>query len=179
MNKKLLPNRTYNVDGFKFTTDNFIKDGVSNPRVNLVEIDNLELGPTPVRRDGTEQARTKTVKDGNLGSPPDDGGHNVGAQFNGPVEQINYNPQNQNINRSPSSTNGDRGGEWYQMEKEWADILKGTLTELRGKPVTPPITNIKINKFFDDVAHPLRASKYEVTFKINGETFSNTIFNPF
>jgi hypothetical protein len=43
LNNRLLPNRIYEVDGFRYTTDNFIVNGVSNPRVPQVEIANLEL----------------------------------------------------------------------------------------------------------------------------------------
>jgi hypothetical protein len=170
LNKDLLPNHIYEIDGFIYHTDNF-------GNVNLIEIDNLTLGPFPSRRDQVEQGRAKTIKDGNL-IRPDDGGHGVGAQFNGPVEQINYDPQNPSINQPASPTRGT-DGEWYVMEKEWADILKGNLTVLENKAVTPPITNVKINKFFEDAAHPKRASRYRVTFDCNGENFVRLIDNPF
>lgn len=48
----------------------------------------------------------------------DDGGHLIGAQFKGPKDIDNLVPQNSQINRS--------GGEWFNMETEWANALKET-----------------------------------------------------
>ncbi|WP_370314478.1 DNA/RNA non-specific endonuclease [Guptibacillus hwajinpoensis] len=48
--------------------------------------------------------------------PDDDGGHLIGAQFNGPPDIDNLVPQNSQINR--------RGGVWYEMETEWGPCIK-------------------------------------------------------
>ena len=47
--------------------------------------------------------------------PDDDGGHLIGTQFHGSGDIDNLVAQNKQINRS--------GGEWYNMEKEWANAL--------------------------------------------------------
>lgn len=47
---------------------------------------------------------------GKTGLPGDDGGHLIGARFDGHGENINLVPQNSNLNRSA----------WKRMENSWA-----------------------------------------------------------
>lgn len=51
---------------------------------------------------------------GNLGIENDEGGHLIGARFNGPTDAFNLVPQNANLNR----------GYWKTMENHWASELK-------------------------------------------------------
>lgn len=53
-----------------------------------------------------EQPNAKDIKNGNTGTPPDDGGHIASTETGGPCEQINYYPMNPSINRN--------GGAWRE-----------------------------------------------------------------
>ena len=55
----------------------------------------------------------------------DNGGHMIGAQFNGPVELINYHAQH-----GPTNSNG----EWWSMEQRWAARVATTSIEVNIKP---------------------------------------------
>lgn len=68
-----------------------------------------------VQQKGMHTQRTVGGKDRKL---DDDGGHLIGAQFKGPKDIDNLVPLNSQINRS--------GGEWFNMETEWANALKET-----------------------------------------------------
>lgn len=57
----------------------------------------------------TEQGNAKDIKNGNTGTPPDDGGHMASKETGGPCEQINYYPMNPSINR--------RGGAWRSLSQ--------------------------------------------------------------
>ena len=157
LNNKLLPDRIYDVDGFKYTTD-------AQGRVKKIEAE-ITYAQPPHRRDGVEQGRAKDVKNGRTDPPVDQGGHMVGARFNGPVEQINYFPQNAGLNQ----------GAWKSMEDEWAAISQGTNTTLG----VPPI-RVEIYPFFEDAARPLRPSRFEVkSWYNNVEQPLRPFANPF
>ncbi|MFZ4199010.1 DNA/RNA non-specific endonuclease [Paenibacillus sp. NPDC058898] len=80
----------------------------------------------------------------------DDGGHLIGAQFKGPKDIDNLVPQNSQINRS--------GGEWFNMETEWANALK----EIPPKKVT-----VKIDPVYS--GDSMRPDTFRVTYEIEGE----------
>lgn len=80
----------------------------------------------------------------------DDGGHLIGAQFKGPKDIDNLVPQNSQINRS--------GGEWFNMETEWANALK----EIPPKKVT-----VKIDPVYS--GDSMRPDIFKVTYEIEGE----------
>ncbi|MDG5471609.1 DNA/RNA non-specific endonuclease [Jeotgalibacillus sp. ET6] len=82
--------------------------------------------------------------------PDDDGGHLIGAQFNGPGDIDNLVPQNSQINRS--------GGVWYNMETEWVKALK----EVPPKKVSVNIKPIYLND-------SLRPDSYKIRYQIEGE----------
>lgn len=82
---------------------------------------------------------------GKLGEDGDEGGHLIGARFNGPSDAFNLVPQNANLNR----------GEWKAMENEWAravDAKKKVQVEI--KPL-----------YYDDTKRP---EYFSVTYTIDG-----------
>ena len=80
----------------------------------------------------------------------DDGGHLIGTQFNGSGDLDNLVAMNRDINRS--------GGEWFNMEKDWAKALK----ETPPKKVTVNIEPIYSGK-------SLRPDSFDITYKIEGK----------
>ena len=92
----------------------------------------------------------------------DDGGHLIGNRFYGSGDIDNLIPQNSKVNRS--------GGEWYEMEKEWADIC-----EKKGRKKGRVEVSIK-PIYTDDTGRP---SKIEVIYWVNGvKRKPKTIQNP-
>lgn len=82
--------------------------------------------------------------------PDDDGGHLIGAQFKGPKDIDNLVPQNSQINRS--------GGEWFNMETEWANALKET---------PPKKVTVQINPTYS--GDSMRQDAFEVIYHIEGQ----------
>ncbi|WP_342472636.1 DNA/RNA non-specific endonuclease [Metasolibacillus sp. FSL H7-0170] len=82
--------------------------------------------------------------------PDDDGGHLIGAQFKGPKDIDNLVPQNSQINRS--------GGEWFDMETEWANALKET---------PPKKVTVQINPTYS--GDSMRPDSFLVEYVIEGE----------
>lgn len=99
---KLKTNKTYDVDGYLYRTDDL-------GRVKSVQA-KLELKNKG--RNTYQQGKSVKLKDGVKGE--DDGGHLIAQIFNGPGEQINYVPQKSTLNR----------GDWKAMENSWARALK-------------------------------------------------------
>ncbi|AFS78664.1 hypothetical protein Curi_c16570 [Gottschalkia acidurici 9a] len=82
--------------------------------------------------------------------PNDDGGHLIGRQFHGSGDIDNLFAQNSQINRA--------GGEWYTMEKEWANALKEIL---------PRKVSVKIDPIYsNDLSRP---DSFEITYEIEGK----------
>ena len=108
--KQLLPNTKYVTnDNYKYTTDEFGR---------IVNVNAPELVLKKANRNKYAQANVG----GKDRLPDDDGGHLIGAQFNGPPDIDNLVPQNNQINR--------RGGVWYEMETEWSECIeRGTSQE--------------------------------------------------
>ena len=110
----LLPNAIYVVDSYvKFTTN-------AKGRVEKIE---ATLQGNARGRDSYQTQQAKHFKDGVKATPVDHGGHMIAAQFNGPVEQINYFPQLASQN---SFTGGVNAG-WYKMEGRWRTNIASTV----------------------------------------------------
>jgi hypothetical protein len=135
----LAPNAHTSIGGYHYATDGY-------GRVKSVK---GKLAHLPGERDVKNQ-----VKAGRMGQPGDDGGHLIGAQFNGPKDAINVVPQNANLNR----------GEWKSMEMDWKRNLQ------EGKPV-----NIDIRpKYTGDSVRP---SSFVVRYEVDGKTYRKVFIN--
>ncbi|MCM3004002.1 DNA/RNA non-specific endonuclease [Priestia koreensis] len=145
--KELAPNVRYvTQDGYKYTTDEL-------GRIVDVEADNLILLEAD-RNLGMQRAAGREDR-----LPDDDGGHLIGTQFHGSGDIDNLVAQNKQINRS--------GGEWYNMEKEWANALGG-------KP--PKKVTVKIEPVYQGTS--LRPNYFEIVYEIEGKgIFEKTIRN--
>lgn len=101
---RLPPNTTYELNGYKYTTD-------AEGRIKKVE---GKLRLESADRNPYAQ-RTVGVGDGRL--PDDQGGHLIGSQFGGYGGKENLTPMAGEINNY-------HAGEWGQMEKNWAEQLR-------------------------------------------------------
>lgn len=136
--KQLLPNTKYVTnDNYKYTTDELGR---------IVSVDAPELVLKKANRNKYAQSNVG----GKDRLPDDDGGHLIGAQFNGPPDIDNLVPQNSQINR--------RGGVWYEMETEWANALK----EVPSKKVSVSIEPIYSN-------NSMRPDSFIVEYEIEGQ----------
>jgi predicted ribonuclease toxin of YeeF-YezG toxin-antitoxin module len=136
--KELIPNAKYITDdGYKYTTDEF-------KRIIDVDADELVLK----KADRNKYAQAHTGEKDRL--PDDDGGHLIGAQFNGPPDIDNLVAQNSQINR--------RGGVWYEMETEWANALK---------EIPPRKVSVKIEPIYSNLS--MRPDSFTVEYQIEGE----------
>ncbi|WLR44383.1 DNA/RNA non-specific endonuclease [Bacillus carboniphilus] len=135
--KELLPDAKYVTnDNYKYITDEY-------GRIINVEAPVLVL----------KKADRNKYAQANVGGKdrlPDDGGHLIGAQFNGPSDIDNLVAQNSQINR--------RGGVWYEMETEWANALK----ERPPKKVSVSIEPIYYN-------NSVRPYSFLVEYEIEGQ----------
>jgi hypothetical protein len=127
---KLEPNKTYEKNGYTYKTDEAGRSAVISGEIKL--------------KDGTRnrQMQHDVAK---LGDEGDEGGHLIGARFNGPSDAFNLVPQNANLNR----------GEWKAMENEWAraaEANKKVMVEI--KPL-----------YYDDTKRP---EYFSVTYTIDG-----------
>ncbi|WP_219375701.1 DNA/RNA non-specific endonuclease [Bacillus mycoides] len=145
--KELVPNVRYiTEDGYKYTTDEF-------GRIVDVEAGELILQKGK-RNKGMQVAAGREDR-----LPDDDGGHLIGTQFHGSGDIDNLIAQNRQINRS--------GGEWYNMEQEWANALGG-------KP--PKKVTVKIEPVYQGTS--LRPNYFEIVYEIEGKgIFEKTIRN--
>ncbi|MCM2988266.1 DNA/RNA non-specific endonuclease [Bacillus safensis] len=121
-------------------------------RIVKVEVNELKYGET--KRNNYAQS--------NIGKPDrlpdDDGGHLIASIFKGSGDIDNLLPMNSQINRS--------GGKWYEMEQEWLAALK---------EVPPEKVSVSIRAFYE--SDSLRPSEFLVKYKIDGEVYTNTIYN--
>ena len=101
-------------------------------------------------------------------APADNGGHMIGAQFNGHVELINYFPQELNTNR---------GGDWKSVEDEWDAVLRGNEFNRNGIIIPAisggqTITDAVITMTFPSSTTTAPATKrpnaFSVTYKYGG-----------
>ena len=144
--KELLPNIQYvTEDGYRYSTDEF-------GRISKVEVDELVL-KKGARNSYSQRVagREDRVVEADTVEGLDDGGHLIATQFNGSGDLDNLVAMNRDINRS--------GGEWFNMEKEWAKALK----ETPPKKVTVNIEPIYLGK-------SLRPDRFKVTYEIESET---------
>ncbi|WP_233879555.1 DNA/RNA non-specific endonuclease [Virgibacillus halodenitrificans] len=136
--KELLPNTKYVTnDNYKYNTDKLGR---------IVNVDAPELVLKKANRNKYAQANVG----GKDRLPDDDGGHLIGAQFNGPLDIDNLVPQNSQINR--------RGGVWYEMENEWAKALK---------EVPPKKVSVNIEPIYSN--NSMRPDSFMVEFEIEGQ----------
>ena len=143
--KELLPNIQYVTEnGYRYSTDEF-------GRISKVEVDELVL------KKGTRNAHSQRVAgredrvvEADIVQVLDDGGHLIGTQFNGSGDLDNLVAMNRDINRS--------GGEWFNMEKDWAKAIK----ETPPKKVTVNIEPIYLGK-------SLRPDRFKVMYEIEGK----------
>ncbi len=101
---RLSPNSSYELNGYRYTTDD-------KGRIATVEGD---LRLEAADRDLYAQ-RTVGADDGRL--LDDQGGHLIGSQFGGYGGRENLTPMGKEVNAYHT-------GEWGQMEKSWAERLK-------------------------------------------------------
>ncbi|MGE7874899.1 DNA/RNA non-specific endonuclease [Bacillus paramycoides] len=136
--KELAPNVRYiTEDGYKYTTDELGR---------IVDVEAEEL----ILQKGKRNTRMQVAAGREDRLPDDDGGHLIGTQFHGSGDIDNLVAQNKQINRSD--------GEWYNMEKEWANALGG-------KP--PKKVSVKIEPVY--TGDSLRPSYFEIVYKIEGK----------
>ncbi|HDR7280856.1 MULTISPECIES: WXG100 family type VII secretion target [Bacillus cereus group] len=145
--KELAPNVRYiTEDGYKYTTDEL-------GRIVDVEAEELILQKGK-RNTGMQVAAGRENR-----LPDDDGGHLIGTQFHGSGDIDNLVAQNKQINRS--------GGEWYNMEKEWANALS---------EIPPKKVSVKIEPVYQGTS--LRPNYFEIVYEIEGKgIFEKTIRN--
>lgn len=74
----------------------------------------------------------------------------IGTQFNGSGDLDNLVAMNRDINRS--------GGEWFNMEKEWAKVLKET---------PPRKVTVNIEPIYSGKS--LRPDRFELVYQIDGD----------
>ena len=136
--KQLLPNTKYVTnDNYKYTTDEIGR---------IVSVEATEL----LLKKGERNKYAQANVGGKDRLPDDDGGHLIGAQFNGPPDIDNLVPQNSQINR--------RGGVWYDMETEWANALK---------EVPPKKVFVNIEPVYSN--NSMRPDSFIVEYEIEGE----------
>ncbi len=159
----LMKNFVYEVDNGRF-----IYETDELGRVMKITDNNVHYNsPLAGRRNGTAQLRAKKVKDGR--NPGDDGGHMISAESGGPVEQINYFPQNPKFNKR-----GDPGT-WRKME-EYLQKLKNN---------NPGDTfKFEVLPVFGDANRPGRPTMFRVKISQKGTPVSlpeefREIDNPF
>lgn len=91
---------------------------------------------------------------GKLGLEHDEGGHLIGARFDGPPDGFNLVPQNMNLNR----------GAWKAMENDWERHLKAReRVEVAISPV-----------YLDDSRRPI---DFDVLYRINDEYCMKSFHN--
>ncbi len=128
------------------------------------------------RRDSYEQTTRATDPSLKNGIATDQGGHMIAARFDGPVEQINYFPMNETVNRS---------GAWKLMENQWGRVINGTQVPLDGSANRPesPIVFVIRPVFIGNSGRPVR---FNVEYRYNGvlqtlsnnPNYTNPILNP-
>ena len=120
-------------------------------RISRVEADELVLKKG--KRNAHSQrvaGREYRITEAELKAGLDDGGHLIGTQFNGSGDLDNLVAMNHEINRS--------GGEWYNMEQEWASALK---------EVPPRKVTVDIQPVYS--GDSLRPDAFNIMYEIEGK----------
>jgi len=144
--KALAKNAEYTKNGYDYKTDEL-------GRIKEAKASELRL------EKGERNLYSQRTVGGTDRLDIDDGGHLFGTQFGGSGDIDNIVPQNWKVNRS--------GGEWYNMEKEWANALKET---------PPKNVSVKINPIYK--GNSMRPTEIKVRYKIGNEMTTRTIPNP-
>lgn len=132
--KALAKNAEYTKNGYDYKTDELGR--IKEAKASELRLEQGERNSYSQRIAGRED-RLVT----------DDGGHLFGTQFGGSGDIDNLVAQNRVSNRS--------GGEWYDMEKEWANALKET---------PPKKVSVKINPVYE--GNSMRPIELNVKYKI-------------
>ena len=132
--KALAKNAEYTKNGYDYKTDELGR--IKEAKASELRLEQGERNSYSQRIAGRED-RLVT----------DDGGHLFGTQFGGSGDIDNLVAQNRVSNRS--------GGEWYDMEKEWANALKET---------PPKKVTVKINPVYE--GNSKRPIEFNVKYKI-------------
>jgi hypothetical protein len=112
----------------------------------------------------------------------DDGGHLIGAQFNGPGEQINYVPMHKSLNQSVTGQDN-----WYKMESDWADYMNPPIPSNRNIPraqkkqiflkMLPQYPNGSIQGGSSLNGHSMRPNMIQVKYWVDEEKNVKTFYN--
>jgi hypothetical protein len=124
------PNAVYEKNGYTYRMDELARPVEVTGKLKLKE--------------GTRTRQQGEI--GKMGRPNDDGGHLIGAQFDGPPDAFNIRPQNSSLNR----------GQWEAMENRWANSIRD------GKNV-----DVKIEPQY--IGKSIRPSRYDVNYVVNGQ----------
>ena len=136
--KTVEPNATYEKNGYIYQTDSH----ACPVRVT----GELKLG---------EASRTKQQGEiGKLGNIGDEGGHIIGAQFDGPTDAFNIRPQDAHLNHS----------DFAKLEHQWARALDN------GQKV-----KVDISLHYSD--NTIRPDRYIVKYWIDGKEFKAILKN--
>jgi hypothetical protein len=145
----LEPNTLYKRGNYYFRTDD-------QKRISSV-YGQLEYLPEELRHRNVQQQRDAAL----LGIKDDDeGGHLIGARFNGSSDAFNLIPQNYNLNR----------GDWKSMENSWETAIKNGYDVIAQIEVLYPSNNSS--------RPSLLVAKYDFVHKETDERISNRLFFP-
>jgi filamentous hemagglutinin len=135
---ELKPNTIYEKDAYRFHTDEHGRPSLISGYLKLEK--------------GTRSEQQTIV--GKLGLEYDEGGHLIGARFNGPSDGFNLVPQNMNLNR----------GAWKVMENDWERHLKAhERVEVAISPV-----------YLDSSRRPIG---FDVLYQIEDEYYTKSFYN--
>ncbi|MCU7558153.1 DNA/RNA non-specific endonuclease, partial [Macrococcus capreoli] len=144
--KALKPNVEYvTPEGHLYRTDDL-------GRIKYVEVDNLYL------KKGKRKPHMQRVVGRIFRRKDDDGGHLIALQFSGSGDIDNLVAMHSGINRA--------GGEWYEMEKDWANALK---------EIPPKQVKVKIEPVYS--GDSLRPDRFKVRYTIGEEKHFKNIVN--
>ena len=150
LNDTLEPNTQYQVETAQGNTTYIYETDANGSVINV----SGDLDLHPAVRSCYQQGLASSC-----GLSTDDGGHLVGAQFDGPSEQINLVAQASQLNRGA-------GSEWRALETQWAQALS------EGMSVS---VNIRVN--YGDPINPNRPVSFVVDYEIDGFAFNTQMFS--
>lgn len=136
---ELKPNVIYEKNDYKFHTDEYARPNLISGQLKLEK--------------GIRSEQQTIV--GKLGIEHDEGGHLIGARFDGPPDGFNLVPQNADLNRR----------DWRQMEETWAHHLKNKAT-----------VEVEIHTVYTDESR--RPMRFDVIYSVdnhNGDIIYKTL----
>ena len=146
--KVLKPNITYVSNGYTYKTDSQGRIISVTGTITQEKMDNPgKRNAYAQRMAGREDRICKA--NGNLnGGKTDDGGHLIASQFGGSGDLDNLVAMSSNTNRA--------NGEWYNMEKEWANAVKNNNSTVE----------VDIQPYYEGDSQ--RPTGFKVTYIIDG-----------